>query len=324
LTAAITTTLMGTALALTPPVLANATPAHDTGIQYHAVPLAVPAFGGGLISFNNLDQVVGYINTDAEDTGFHPALWSHGTVTDIGTSLGTLWGGAYAINDRGWVIGAAENPYGGAFLWRDGTLTDLGLISGTSGYTTARAINDRGQILVQETLDDGTARDFVWQNGHMTDFGSSYLASINNSGEMTGARIVGTTFVPSIWRNGVQSDVRLPYPNAALGKINDHGDFIGNYGTDLDPYEGAFFVHYGRVTDLGTLGGFTTAYGLNDRGQVIGVSAVADGSTHVFLWQNGHMTDLSTRGIGPGLTPGGINNSGAVLVGNTLYAPDHN
>jgi probable HAF family extracellular repeat protein len=49
-------------------------------------------------------------------------------------------------------------------------------------------------------------------------------------------------------------------------------------------------------TDLGTLGGLDSfPYDVNARGQVIGVSRIADGSTsHGFFWEHGVMTDLGS------------------------------
>src|SRR5262249_20336724 len=49
------------------------------------------------------------------------------------------------------------------------------------------------------------------------------------------------------------------------------------------------------VTDLGTLGGATSvACGLNDRGQAVGFSSLANGESHAFLWSNCGMSDLGT------------------------------
>jgi probable HAF family extracellular repeat protein len=47
--------------------------------------------------------------------------------------------------------------------------------------------------------------------------------------------------------------------------------------------------------DLGTLGGqFSLASALNNRGDVVGRSVTASGTTHGFLWQAGEMIDLGT------------------------------
>ena len=47
------------------------------------------------------------------------------------------------------------------------------------------------------------------------------------------------------------------------------------------------------MRDLGTIGGNTSvAYSVNDLGQVVGQSATANGGSHAFMWENGIMTDL--------------------------------
>ena len=53
------------------------------------------------------------------------------------------------------------------------------------------------------------------------------------------------------------------------------------------------------ITDLGTLDGSngSTAEAINDNGQVVGmIGASASSGSHAFLWQDGKMTDLGTRG----------------------------
>lgn len=54
---------------------------------------------------------------------------------------------------------------------------------------------------------------------------------------------------------------------------------------------------YYSVTDLGNLGGgYSTAYGINYAGQVVGNSSTSSGKQHAFFWENGMMTDLGTLG----------------------------
>ncbi|MDN5752032.1 MAG: PEPxxWA-CTERM sorting domain-containing protein [Nitrosospira sp.] len=71
----------------------------------------------------------------------------------------------------------------------------------------------------------------------------------------------------------------------------------------------------GEVTYLGTLGGPNTyAYGINDSGQVVGVSSIGDDTSHAFITgPNGMgMIDLGTLGgVSSGAT--GINDSGQVV-----------
>jgi probable HAF family extracellular repeat protein len=72
------------------------------------------------------------------------------------------------------------------------------------------------------------------------------------------------------------------------------------------------------VTDIGSLGGTVTiGQGINNQGQVVGLSALADGNARAFVWTNGVMTLL------PGLSPGGDNgdagndiNDAGVIVGS--------
>jgi probable HAF family extracellular repeat protein len=48
------------------------------------------------------------------------------------------------------------------------------------------------------------------------------------------------------------------------------------------------------IRDLGTLpgGDFSTANGINDRGQIVGQASTATRALHVFLWTRGTMVDL--------------------------------
>lgn len=69
----------------------------------------------------------------------------------------------------------------------------------------------------------------------------------------------------------------------------------------------AYAIQY-TITDLGKLGGTDTeAHGLNESGQVVGVS-----NSHPFLWENGVMIDLGSLGGSQGIAFD-VNNSGTVV-----------
>ncbi len=68
------------------------------------------------------------------------------------------------------------------------------------------------------------------------------------------------------------------------------------------------------ATDLGALGGRSSvATGINERGEIIGTSRTATGTTHGFVWAKGRMTDLGTLPGWADSAPVGINDHGQVV-----------
>ena len=216
-------------------------------------------------------------------------------ITDLGGVPGTAFSQAVAINERGQVIGNSYpcvSPYlecssERAFFWQKGRLTKLGSFGGK--WTAVRDLNDSGQVVGSSTSKSGTSHAFLWNKG----------AAFTDLGTLPGMR------------------------ESVAVDINDHGQVVGvSYNVDRDcgsVYESvcdehAFLWQRGKLTDLGTLGGKSSAaVAINELGQVIGWSktrtqvrfdsgeaCVGPDTTgcvtprHAFLWQKGRMSDLGT------------------------------
>lgn len=96
--------------------------------------------------------------------------------------------------------------------------------------------------------------------------------------------------------------------------INNQGQGIGNFVTSTGVTHG--FIESGGVrTDLGTLGGYSTAGAINDRAEVAGLSLGLDGRDHLFLWARGTMRDLAVLGDSANVT--GLNNRGEITGNHT-------
>jgi probable HAF family extracellular repeat protein len=83
---------------------------------------------------------------------------------------------------------------------------------------------------------------------------------------------------------------------------------------------GEVWTRAGGFQSLGTLGGTTSGYAINDSGQVAGASTVPSGTFHAFLWSpRGGMQDLGSL-LGGDTYATAINASGQVA--GVSYSPD--
>ena len=138
----------------------------------------------------------------------HPVLWRHGTVMNLGGLGGTMFNAAFAINNRGQVVGQSNLPgdtFTHAFFWERGVMTDIGTLPGDSN-SVATDINNKAQVVGVSCDATGTVcRAFLWEHGVMTDLNTlvppnsplflNYGAGINDRGEISGGALDASTGV---------------------------------------------------------------------------------------------------------------------------------
>jgi probable HAF family extracellular repeat protein len=216
----------------------------------------------GLWNINNNGIAVGWSRVDEgrpnEVPVVHAIRWSmHEGMRDLGTLPGTSDSYAWGINDAGDIVGQSGRR---AFLWTSpGGMVDIGSLSNITG-TTAEAVNSARTVVGTSSTTAGQ-RAFIWTPAHgMRDLGTlggnaSGANDINDAGQVVG------------WANPMSSD----YP--------------------VD-YHAFLWSPTGGMIDLDPLGGNSTAYRVNNRGEVVGYREVG-ASIHGFLWTAaGGMVDL--------------------------------
>ena len=230
------------------------------------------------------------------------------------------------------------------------SFVDLGTLGGPQ--TLVNDMNETGQVVGVSITAEGAFHAFLWDKGIMTDLGvlegseDSFAIKINDAGQVLGFSFSPVPCPPDdidfppgvicveprawVWEKGVMT--RLGQSGAEIWDpvdINERGEVIGN-GFARDPFENPIENPFqpllwgrGVLTALGTLpdGFFASASDINDRGQVVGTSAAADGATHAFLWEEGVMTDLGLINGSRDSNADLINERGQVLGDFSNFPP---
>jgi len=210
------------------------------------------------------------------------ARWNDGTMTALPT-LGGNNSESFTLNDRGQVVGVAENKTQDsscpapqvldyeAVIWGPKP-TEIRKLRPLSGDTVgfALGVNNRGQ-------------------------------AVGSSGLCSNTTVVGLQVGPHavLWDHG------KPINLGSLGgvqvntaaAINDRGEVIG--GSDLpgDSVIHSFlWTNAKGMQDLGTLSGDVISLGgwINNKTQIVGWSCDSNGNCRAYLWQGNVMTDLNS------------------------------
>ncbi|MCG3129004.1 MAG: hypothetical protein CHACPFDD_03900 [Phycisphaerae bacterium] len=231
-------------------------------------------------------QIAGWSRSDADVN--HAIKWSGGLI-DLGPDEVEDFDPHYAtaINASGIAVGRwGSGPW--PALWTSGgTRVDLWDPVGNTGG--ANDINDTSQVVGWRNYAGQSGRfAFLWKGGSTTNLGQ--LGGAVQWAEATAISSFG--FIVG-WSNtaGGETHAFLRVPHGANSSA-------------------------GTMIDLGTLGGnYSAAYGVNDRGQVVGVARNQFDQDRAFVYTNGQMYDLNTL-ISPNATmeiPYAINNQGQIV-----------
>jgi probable HAF family extracellular repeat protein len=168
---------------------------------------------------------------------------------------------------------------------------DLGTLGGTA--SVARAINDRGQVVGESTINSGENHAFIWENGRMRDLGLfpgdlfAAASDINNRGQVVGAGAADFSPHALLWENGRVIDLGGTFSQAFA--INNRGQIVGVTSG------GAALWQNGVLHNLASLsGGGSEAFDINDKGVIVGYSTTATGESHAVMWTDGGIVDLGT------------------------------
>src|ERR1700722_6815744 len=215
-----------------------------------------------------------------------------------------------------------------AFVWQNGVMIPLPTLGGYNGV--ANQINSAGQTvgMAEKDTTDLTCpsggpqklefKPAAWQNGTVRELptyagdpdGNAH--AINDSGQAAGGSGVCAAFNP-IWLTNLQPLHALLWESGKiidLGNLggtghgdgimalnlNNHGQVIGSSDLKGDASFHAFlWTHETRMQDLGTIQGDvdSAAIGINDNGQIVGVSLDANFNPRAFLRQGQELIDLN-------------------------------
>jgi probable HAF family extracellular repeat protein len=282
-------------------------------------------------AINSSGQITG-VSLLAGNSTSNGFLYQLGSMASIGALTNGPGGGSDGvdINSAGEIAGFSVSPGGGnhAILYNGTLMVDLGTLGGS--FSLGKGINDSGDVVGYGLLADGTIRGFVYNGTSMTQLGTlggtfSEAYGINDAGEIVGeASETGNSVTHAVvFSGGSVIDLgALPGgANSYAYAVNASGKVTGV--ADTFSGEDAFLYNGTHMIDLGNLGGLSQGLGINDSGEVVGMSVLG-----AFLYDGVSMINLNADlPAGSDFTflssANGINDAGQIVGVGTTATGQH-
>jgi probable HAF family extracellular repeat protein len=198
-----------------------------------------------------------------------------------------LDGEATSVNDAGQVVGASDSR---PVIWQNGRVRAL-FSPDVLGFATG--ISSSGAIVGNVTDASGAFHGFLLRNGVATNLDAivgpqTTAEAVTDSGNVVGGYLPVSSdrphgFVYNFFSNqvrdlGVLGGYSFAHAVASGGLVAGEG---GDNSTHAVLWDNNHVIH-----DLGTLRGadFSAAFGVNNGGTVVGVSATAQFEDHAVAW----------------------------------------
>jgi probable HAF family extracellular repeat protein len=223
---------------------------------------------------------------------------------------------AYAVNNRGQVVGYAETQRGAditsidphAFSWTpEGGMVDLTPALRHGGTAIAYAVNDNGEVAI---WNDGQVAVWTAARGLVNLGFRGTPNAISGTGQVVGV----TDPVPGVPRafswtpeGGLVDIGTLGGFESWAAAVNDQGQVAGSAQTASSERHAISWTAAGGLVDLGTLGGPTSdAVDINENGQIAGSAQIDEATEHAALWTvaSGPTLSVAVAGGGAGTITG--------------------
>jgi probable HAF family extracellular repeat protein len=240
-----------------------------------------------------------------------PKRWA---IFDVG-AFGSTGSEAWAINNRGDVVGFSSKPYPGhiaeifrGFLWQNGVMQDIG---SPIDWCQPTGINDRGTIVAHAGYGD---ESWLLKDGYWVKAGPGIPYAINRSDDIAGQYWSGTGYQAFVVKAGAFMGLgTLGGMNSTATAINDKGVAVGSSDLAQSGVAHAFVYRNGVMRDLGTLGHEDShAADINNHGVIVGYSRTTLEDSVAFIAEGNDRMRRLFKAAGKSYATG-INDRGTVV-----------